>query len=543
MEQRLRAYFKTSVAEYRRHQKKHKSASSLLHTTGPRRTEDESRDAPPAQLSPLEESEQSRLDPDSAAPVDRAEQIASFSTDEVLAGSIPSKGFTLRLVTGGTGSSVCCSRCSWLSRCQGCVLPDREDVEYELLDGESIAVDWHFVIFEDLLDTQLASTLLTHSSVAQEKSYLQDTKIPLHRCLDKFNEQESLEGVVCPRCHEENSLKKTFMLWRLPPVLIVQLKRFQFDRTSRRKLNNRIDFPLENLNLENYLARSRLKDGAGVTDPASVQLNLSAEFEEPESMTEKDSEQPQQKQGELPLSTEYNLYSVIHHIGALGGGHYVSSVRFRGKEGARHPQSLKAKLLKSFRSLTSHAQSEATEPSAHDSLDASTNSAPSEAADASRWFMFNDNLVSEVSDLADISAPSAYVLFYVRKDLENSHDIEAVLKSQLMLGTDEEEARNQRVPSKGEPTPETSQLAEPATAKRVETASSDSDSRRNNFIVARKMHFPSPKKTARESSGGERDGDRGSQPTSNPIPPALQPSSSAGPSQSAAPNGDNCAVS
>jgi ubiquitin C-terminal hydrolase len=64
--------------------------------------------------------------------------------------------------------------------------------------------------------------------------------IPLQRCLDKFTEQESLEGVVCPGCKKDDALKKSFALWRLPPVLVVQLKRFQFDSTSRRKLVDKV---------------------------------------------------------------------------------------------------------------------------------------------------------------------------------------------------------------------------------------------------------------------------------------------------------------
>ena len=79
---------------------------------------------------------------------------------------------------------------------------------------------------------------------------------PLARCFDKFTELEPLDDIVCPTCHN-TSLSKAFTLWRLPPVLIVQLKRFRFDRTSRRKLNNQIDFPMEDLDLFDYLAPGR----------------------------------------------------------------------------------------------------------------------------------------------------------------------------------------------------------------------------------------------------------------------------------------------
>jgi hypothetical protein len=44
------------------------------------------------------------------------------------------------------------------------VLPDRDEVEVTLRDGETLAVDWHFVVFEDLLDTQAMCAVQRHSS-------------------------------------------------------------------------------------------------------------------------------------------------------------------------------------------------------------------------------------------------------------------------------------------------------------------------------------------------------------------------------------------
>ena len=55
----------------------------------------------------------------------------------------------------------------------------------------------------------------------------------------------------------DGHMSKRFALWRLPPVLVVHLKRFQFDQTSRRKLTNKVDFPLEGLDLSRYLADTR----------------------------------------------------------------------------------------------------------------------------------------------------------------------------------------------------------------------------------------------------------------------------------------------
>ena len=55
----------------------------------------------------------------------------------------------------------------------------------------------------------------------------------------------------------DGHMSKRFALWRLPPVLVVHLKRFQFDSTNRRKLTNKVDFPLDGLDLKRYIASTR----------------------------------------------------------------------------------------------------------------------------------------------------------------------------------------------------------------------------------------------------------------------------------------------
>lgn len=46
---------------------------------------------------------------------------------------------------------------------------------------------------------------------------------------------------------------KKLDLWTLPEVLVVHLKRFSYSRVSRDKLDVHVEFPLEGLDLSNYL--------------------------------------------------------------------------------------------------------------------------------------------------------------------------------------------------------------------------------------------------------------------------------------------------
>ena len=49
----------------------------------------------------------------------------------------------------------------------------------------------------------------------------------------------------CPQCKQHREASKQLLLWRLPNVLIVQLKRFSFRRFIwRDKINDLVEFPV-----------------------------------------------------------------------------------------------------------------------------------------------------------------------------------------------------------------------------------------------------------------------------------------------------------
>ena len=57
----------------------------------------------------------------------------------------------------------------------------------------------------------------------------------------------------CSKCKEFRQATKKLDLWRLPPILVVHLKRFCYrNRYYRQKLETFIDFPLKNLDLSPY---------------------------------------------------------------------------------------------------------------------------------------------------------------------------------------------------------------------------------------------------------------------------------------------------
>lgn len=104
----------------------------------------------------------------------------------------------------------------------------------------------------------------------------------LNECFTLYTKMEELSGQdywYCSKCKSHQASTKKFDLWKLPPVLVVHLKRFSYDRMYRDKIDTLVDFPITDLDMAPYLINK--------------------------------------KAGE----TKYNLIGVSNHYGSLGGGH------------------------------------------------------------------------------------------------------------------------------------------------------------------------------------------------------------------------------
>uniref|UniRef100_A0A673CKT9 ubiquitinyl hydrolase 1 n=1 Tax=Sphaeramia orbicularis TaxID=375764 RepID=A0A673CKT9_9TELE len=114
----------------------------------------------------------------------------------------------------------------------------------------------------------------------------------LEQCLNLFTKPEVLapeEAWYCPKCQQHREASKQLLLWRLPNVLIIQLKRFSFRSFIwRDKINDMVDFPVRNLDLSKFC------------------IGQKDEMQHP------------------PI---YDLYAVINHYGGMIGGHYTAYAR------------------------------------------------------------------------------------------------------------------------------------------------------------------------------------------------------------------------
>jgi hypothetical protein len=215
------------------------------------------------------------------------------------------------------------------------------------------------VVYHELIESSKNRDYLIHASLDEKRKDKKKSTIKLNACFDKFVEEEKLDGIVCPKCHEDSHLMKCFILWRLPPILFIQLKRFQFDQFTRRKLNDLVDFPIDDLDVSPYIAPKK-----GVVDEAHP-----------------------------PECSKYHLYAVVHHVGIMGGGHYVASIRDNSEN------VLNMSEVKEYDNGTS-----------------SNNNKILQRYLSNQWWCYNDSSVTSIKP-EDIVSSSAYLLFYVRDDV------------------------------------------------------------------------------------------------------------------------------
>ncbi|KAG8233418.1 hypothetical protein J437_LFUL013412 [Ladona fulva] len=76
-------------------------------------------------------------------------------------------------------------------------------------------------------------------------------------CLEAFTKEEHLgedEKYYCSQCRTHQLASKTLQIWRLPPILIVHLKRFQYVNGKWIKSQKVVNFPFSNFDPTAYLA-------------------------------------------------------------------------------------------------------------------------------------------------------------------------------------------------------------------------------------------------------------------------------------------------
>lgn len=117
---------------------------------------------------------------------------------------------------------------------------------------------------------------------------------------------EAANAYHCEKCNKKVDTVKRLVIKKLPKVLAIQLKRFDYDweRESAIKFNDYFEFPRE-FDMEPYTVQGLAKIEGEIIDD--------------------DIENKEQ-------STKYKLFGVVVHSGQASGGHYYSYIIHRGED-------------------------------------------------------------------------------------------------------------------------------------------------------------------------------------------------------------------
>eukprot|EP00049_Salpingoeca_infusionum_P026790 m.27923 g.27923 ORF g.27923 m.27923 type:complete len:1216 (-) comp8999_c0_seq1:3944-7591(-) len=185
----------------------------------------------------------------------------------------------------------------------------------------------------------------------------------IKQAMEKFVEVEKLDEdnlYACATCEEKTPALKGLKFVSFPYILALQLKRFDFDYTTFRrvKLNSRFTFPLE-LDLTPFAPEDKVADATG--DGAAATERDAAEQQPPSRdssrgsstseggvpdadavMDSSDDEAavaspkydsdfpplaPEQRKRALKNNMLYELYSIMIHRGSALGGHYFAYIK------------------------------------------------------------------------------------------------------------------------------------------------------------------------------------------------------------------------
>lgn len=107
----------------------------------------------------------------------------------------------------------------------------------------------------------------------------------LEECLETFSKEEHLTGenqYKCDNCNEKTDAIKKMWLFELPPVVIIQLKRFKHLGNSLMKNSSKVKFPIKGLTFTKNMFPFHVDDA------------------------------------------KYDLCAITQHTGSINGGHYVA---------------------------------------------------------------------------------------------------------------------------------------------------------------------------------------------------------------------------
>lgn len=196
-----------------------------------------------------------------------------------------------------TGKKPPCDICQ-KTKCARCILPNDEGRVINYMEKMKIQ-SRDMVIELKLASKTLKLDNLPLNQCIEYKGDENDETNPnrnynIYDCINLFTRREKLEkdnAWYCSKCKAHKEALKKMEIYKVPPVLILHLKRFKTQKASSigpfywgqgKKINVTIDFPINGLDLREYVL------------------------------------------GPDRENAIYDLYAVSNHYGGLSGGHYTA---------------------------------------------------------------------------------------------------------------------------------------------------------------------------------------------------------------------------
>ena len=191
--------------------------------------------------------------------------------------------FSIKIVKKNTKA---CIFCPWFRFCQGCTLNPGNQNYLSIPCDSFIIVEWKREVVKKEMKEENITYILNHPTAKKifETVENDEEQKTIYDCLDLFTREEVVKNIFCEKCNKKTNFKKRLEIDKFPKYLTLILKRFKYTKMFTTKIDNLIQFPLENLDMTNYITP---------------------------------------KEGRI----KYNLFGVVNHSGTLTGGHYHCDIK------------------------------------------------------------------------------------------------------------------------------------------------------------------------------------------------------------------------
>jgi len=157
--------------------------------------------------------------------------------------------------------------------------------------------------------------------------------------LEQYVKGDLLEGANayhCEKCNRKVNTVKRLCIKKLPIILTIQLKRFDYDweRGCAIKFNDYFEFP-RLIDMEPYTVDGLAKIEGEIIEDIIEQENINLEIEVNENSNSEFKENINNNSNTGVQCTKYELCGIVVHSGQASGGHYYSYILYKDTDGVK----------------------------------------------------------------------------------------------------------------------------------------------------------------------------------------------------------------